>query len=193
MEPEYQRIAIIGASGLLGKPIVNQLSKAGFALTLLSRDSSKLKETFSELQGVTFVEADVDDTEDLKKAFNGTLLLEMLTIGIDAIISVVGSLALATQIGYIDAAVEAGVKRFIPSEFGCDTQAPYLFHPKLFANNSQEEMIFAQKRGVTAYLKELSDLNKITYTLISTGTLPSDGLIVRSLFHVRSSVSCCWD
>jgi NmrA-like family len=116
-----------------------------------------------------------------------------VTIGIDAIISVVGSLALATQIGYIDAAVEAGVKRFIPSEFGCDTQAPYLFHPKRVANNSQEEMIFAQKRGVAAYLKELSDLNKITYTLISTGTLPSDGLRVRSLFHIRSSVSCSWD
>jgi uncharacterized protein len=71
MEPEYQRIAIIGASGLLGKPIVNQLSKAGFALTLLSRDSSKLKKTFSDLKGITFVEAEVDDTEDLKKAFKG--------------------------------------------------------------------------------------------------------------------------
>ena len=71
MEPAYQRIAIIGASGLLGKPIVNQLSKAGFQLSLLSRDSSKLKKTFSDLQRVTFVEAEVDDTEELKKAFTG--------------------------------------------------------------------------------------------------------------------------
>jgi hypothetical protein len=46
--------------------------------------------------------------------------------GIDAVVSVVGSLALATQISFIDAAIEDGVKRFIPSEFGCDTQAPYL-------------------------------------------------------------------
>lgn len=42
-------------------------------------------------------------------------------------VCVVGSLALPTQLSYIDAAVEAGVKRFIPSEFGCDTQAPYLY------------------------------------------------------------------
>ena len=47
-------------------------------------------------------------------------------LGIDAIVSVVGSLALPSQLNYIDAAVEAGVERFIPSEFGCDTQAPYL-------------------------------------------------------------------
>jgi hypothetical protein len=42
-------------------------------------------------------------------------------------VSVVGSPALASQKDYIDAAVQAGVKRFIPSEFGSDTQAPYLF------------------------------------------------------------------
>jgi hypothetical protein len=46
---------------------------------------------------------------------------------VDAIVSVVGSLALPSQLSYIDAALKAGVKRFIPSEFGCDTQAPYLF------------------------------------------------------------------
>jgi hypothetical protein len=34
-------------------------------------------------------------------------------------------------------------------------------------------MIFGAKRGVAAYLKELADLKKITYTLISTGTSPS--------------------
>ena len=70
-----------------------------------------------------------------------------MTIGIDAIISVVGSLALATQIGYIDAAVEAGVKRFIPSEFGCDTQAPYLFHPKRVTNNKARGNDFRAKTG----------------------------------------------
>lgn len=46
--------------------------------------------------------------------------------GIDAVVSLVGAPALTEQKPYIDAAVEAGVNRFIPSEFGCDTQAPYL-------------------------------------------------------------------
>jgi hypothetical protein len=34
-------------------------------------------------------------------------------------------------------------------------------------------MIFGAKRGVAAYLKELADLKKITYTLVFTGTFPS--------------------
>ena len=34
---------------------------------------------------------------------------------------------------------------------------------------SADEMIFMQKRGTAAYLKELASQNKITYTLIFTG------------------------
>lgn len=41
-------------------------------------------------------------------------------------LSVIGSAALGSQVSYVDAAVKAGVKRFIPSEFGCDTQSPPL-------------------------------------------------------------------
>lgn len=41
--------------------------------------------------------------------------------GQEAVISVVGATALADQKVYIDAAIEAGVKRFLPSEFGIDT------------------------------------------------------------------------
>jgi NmrA-like family len=43
------------------------------------------------------------------------------------VVSLVGAPALTSQKAYIDAAVASGVKRFIPSEFGCDTQAPYLY------------------------------------------------------------------
>jgi hypothetical protein len=55
------------------------------------------------------------------------MYMARLTLGIDAVVSLVGAAALTQQKGAIDAAVEAGVKRFIPSEFGCDTQAPYLY------------------------------------------------------------------
>jgi len=48
-------------------------------------------------------------------------------VGVEAVVSLVGAPALTSQKAYIDAAVAAGVKRFIPSEFGCDTQAPYLY------------------------------------------------------------------
>ena len=49
--------------------------------------------------------------------------------------SLVGAAALTQQKGAIDAAAEAGVKRFIPSEFGCDTQAPYLYILKHLMTN----------------------------------------------------------
>jgi len=67
----YRNIAIIGASGLLGKPLVKQLAKAGFQLTLISRDSSKLKEIFGLLDGVKFKEVESTNAKALKEAFTG--------------------------------------------------------------------------------------------------------------------------
>jgi hypothetical protein len=40
----------------------------------------------------------------------------------DAVVSLVGSGALASQKAMIDAAVDAGVTRFVPSEFGANTE-----------------------------------------------------------------------
>lgn len=49
--------------------------------------------------------------ESITKAFQGQ----------DAVVSLVGASALKDQTKLVDAAVKAGVKRFIPSEFGSDT------------------------------------------------------------------------
>lgn len=68
----FKRIAVLGASGLLGQPVVKHLAEAGFDLTLVSRDSAKLKSVFSNLSGANFVQADVSDPATLKKAFTGT-------------------------------------------------------------------------------------------------------------------------
>ena len=125
--PAYKRIAVIGGSGLLGQPVVMQLAKAGFDLTLISRDSAKLKTIFSKESGIKYVQEEPSDSTTLIDAFKGDSILIFLIVGIDALVSVIGSLALPDQLAYIDAAVEAGVKRFIPSEFGCDTQAPHLY------------------------------------------------------------------
>jgi uncharacterized protein YbjT (DUF2867 family) len=133
--PAFKKIAVLGASGLIGQPVVKQLANAGFDLTLVSRDSSKLKSAFPNLSGTKFVQADVSDPSTLKEAFNGTLKprdLSDVNVGVDVVLSLLGAPALTTQKTFIDAAVEARVKRFIPSEFGCDTQAPYLYIPLCF-------------------------------------------------------------
>jgi short-subunit dehydrogenase len=67
----YKKVAVVGASGLLGKPMVKQLAKAGFELTLISRDLDKLKETFSVLSDIKFRKVEPDDAEGLKEAFKG--------------------------------------------------------------------------------------------------------------------------
>jgi len=67
----YKRVAIVGASGLLGKCMVRQLLKADFELTLISRDTTKLKTTFRNLNSLTFKEAESNDAASLKDAFLG--------------------------------------------------------------------------------------------------------------------------
>jgi short-subunit dehydrogenase len=68
----YKRVAVVGASGLLGKPLVRQLAKAGFDLTLLSRDSTKLRDTFRDVGGVKFKEVEPNDEEGLIEALTGS-------------------------------------------------------------------------------------------------------------------------
>jgi len=67
----YKSVAVIGASGLLGKPLTAQLSKAGFEVTVISRDTSKLKSTFNHLNNIKYVDAEASDAEKLKEAFTG--------------------------------------------------------------------------------------------------------------------------
>lgn len=55
---------------------------------------------------------DYDSSESLAEAFKGQ----------DAVVSVIASAAVKEQQKIIDAAVKAGVKRFIPSEYGINTQ-----------------------------------------------------------------------
>jgi hypothetical protein len=107
------------------------------------------------------------------------------------VVSLVGAPALTSQKAYIDAAVASGVKRFIPSEFGCDTQAPYLYfelHMCGLLTKSAGELIFQAKRDTAAYLKELAAAGKITYTLVITGNPPSRGIID---CKVSSSITRC--
>jgi uncharacterized protein YbjT (DUF2867 family) len=67
----FKKIAVLGGSGTIGRPVVKQLAAAGFDLTLISRDANKLKSTFSTLSNAKFVEADPADPKALEKAFQG--------------------------------------------------------------------------------------------------------------------------
>ncbi|EIN03739.1 NAD(P)-binding protein [Punctularia strigosozonata HHB-11173 SS5] len=145
------KVAVAGATGNIGLPVVQQLVAAKFDVVVLSRSDNP-----SGLPaGVTVRKVDYDSVE-----------LTAALQGVDAVVSAVASAALAGQTKIIDAAVAAGVKRFLPSEFGNDLQ-----HPAVRAVPA-----FAPKVAVQEYLKKVVAESDLTYTIVSTGPFLDWGL-----------------
>ncbi|KAL2881605.1 hypothetical protein SGCOL_003173 [Colletotrichum sp. CLE4] len=104
-------VAVVGASGLVGLRVVKALLDKGFQVTAISRETSIA--TFPS--GVAVRKADLSSVESLTAAFAGQ----------DAVISAISTVAVivpGSQDPLIDAAIAAGVKRFIPSEYGLNTR-----------------------------------------------------------------------
>lgn len=79
----------------------------------------------------------------------------------DAVVSVIGTQGVPAQKTAIDAALAAGVKRFIPSEFGINTRK---------VRGTPIGKILAGKIGVVDYLEEVAKENEgFTWTGLSTG------------------------
>lgn len=136
-------------SGRLGPAILEQLLKNKFDVTVLTRHDSTA--TFPASAKVERV--DYTSKESLVAALQGH----------DSVVSAIASPALDKQLLLIDAAVEAGVRRFIPSEFGSDTSnakaaALPLFRGKLATQKSLTE-------------RAASSSGSFTYTIVVTGPL----------------------
>ena len=75
-------------------------------------------------------------------------------------VSAVGMPLVKMQLELIDAAIEAGVKRFLPSEFGFDLTLP----------QNRAEKVYGMKVAIADKLKEAAERNPgFTYTLVSNG------------------------
>jgi len=103
-----KNVAVVGGSGNLGAPVVQALIEAGFNVTVLSRPDSKA--TFPS--NVRVHRTDYSSNTSIAEALKGQ----------DAVVSTIATPALNQQVAVIEEAVKAGVKRFIPSEFGINTQ-----------------------------------------------------------------------
>ena len=64
-----QKIAVIGATGMLGLPVVAQLVRSGFAVTALVRDPRRAGACLPP--GTRIVQADVGNVESLKAGLSG--------------------------------------------------------------------------------------------------------------------------
>jgi hypothetical protein len=79
--------------------------------------------------------------------------------GADALVSTVGSAAVGSQTILIDAAIAAGVKRFIPSEYGsCST------NPKL-----KDVPIYTPMFTVRQHLKDNEKTGNLSWTVLACG------------------------
>ncbi|KAE9367246.1 NAD(P)-binding protein [Stipitochalara longipes BDJ] len=143
---EIKSVAIAGASGNLGPHVLKALVDANFQVTVLTRSNKPGAYDAS----VKVVEVDYTSVESLAAALKG----------IDALVSTVGHEGIEKQTLLIDASVAAGVKRFIPSEYGSCTT-----NPKLAAFP-----IYAPMFKIKNYLQEKAKEGKLTWTVLACGS-----------------------
>ncbi len=62
-----KKVAVIGATGFVGKQVVNELANRGYAVNAIARDSSKVEEK----DNVAAISADVNNVEELAKVLKG--------------------------------------------------------------------------------------------------------------------------
>lgn len=135
------------ATGNLGKIVLSALINAkAFQVTILTRGGSSA----SSPPDVAVIKTDYSEPS-LVKAFAGQ----------DAVISAVGATGFMDQKAFIDAAVKAGIKRFIPSEFSSNTLSDAV---------RQLVPVFEAKKVVLDYLKE-KEATGLTWTGLSPGLL----------------------
>ncbi|KAH8598248.1 hypothetical protein B0O99DRAFT_684292 [Bisporella sp. PMI_857] len=140
-----QNVIIIGASGGIGSCIFKALVESNnFNVSVLARRESK--NTYADT--VKVFTSDYSD-RSLFEAFKGQ----------DAVVSALGAAGIEQEIKLIDAATKAGVKRFIPSEFGCNTQNK---------NTTDLIPIFGFKAKRIDYLKE-QESKGLSWTAIEAG------------------------
>ncbi|KAK3485375.1 uncharacterized protein B0T23DRAFT_46476 [Neurospora hispaniola] len=150
MSSTINTVAVLGGTGNIGTHIVRGLLVGGFTVTILTRaNSSSPRPTFDPYP-VRFLEVDYSSPSSLASAFQGQ----------DAVVSTIATGAVQEQKKVIDAAIEAGVKRFVPSEFGVHTRKEGVEKTRLGG-------LLEGKRAVVDYL--IGKEGDISWTGLSTG------------------------
>ncbi|KAK3048235.1 hypothetical protein LTR09_010396 [Extremus antarcticus] len=142
-----KNVVVLGATGNIGLPIVKALvnHRNHYSVTAVTRNAAKSKSLFPPQVKVA--------ESDLSPSSLRTLFQDQ-----DAVVSCVTSNSIATQKSIIDVALESGIRRFIPSEFGMDS-----------GNPAAADLIplIATKVPLTEYLKANQD--QMSWTAIITG------------------------
>jgi uncharacterized protein YbjT (DUF2867 family) len=154
----YKKVAIAGATGNLGPSIVNELVNQGFEVTVLSSSGN----TSSLPSTVKVIKVDYSSQDSLISSLRGQ----------EAFISAIPKHE--EQPALIDAAIAAGVQRFIPSEFGSNT----------IGNDKVRALpVFAGKLKTQEYLRAKQD--QISHTFLINGLFLDWGLSIGWLANLK--------
>lgn len=176
----YTRLALFGATGQIGASILNALLHPSFPgyephIKVFLRDESygKKASTIPDHPRVEKVKADFDNVEELAEKLKG----------VEAVVSALNGPGIDAQYKILDACAEAGVKRFLPSEYGSE-------HP--WRKPGDEWTHTHPYFDIKARFKEYMYLHpamvsgKMTYTIVGVGDLCEYFLTARSPGSVRS-------
>ena len=141
--------------------MLQELLEAKFAVTALTRPSS----TSTFPPSVKVAKVDYDNIDSLTSALQGH----------DALISTLGSAGIKQQVNLIDAAINAGVQRLIPSEFGCDLSNPL----------ARKLPVYAPKLQVEQAIEEKCKGTQMTYTYVFNGAFLDWGADVGLLMDLK--------
>jgi nucleoside-diphosphate-sugar epimerase len=117
---QNKTLVIAGATGALGQRIAAHLRQANVnVIALVRKNSNPSQLALLEKQGVTLCEVDFDNESQLVEACTGADCIVSALNGLEEVI-------IATQKKLLQAALKAGVPRFIPSDYCIDyTKLPY--------------------------------------------------------------------
>lgn len=144
----FHKIALFGAGGTnIGFHIAQTLSSdPAFTVTILARESSQ--STYPENAQIIRISDSLPHSE-LVAALRGQ----------DVVVSAVGHDAKKTEYRLVEAALEAGVKRFLPTEYGLDNSDP---------KNAALTSVFGEKYEFQQFLRS-KEKEGLTWTAVATG------------------------
>ncbi|PTB69423.1 NAD(P)-binding protein [Trichoderma citrinoviride] len=128
MSSVIKTVAVLGASGNVGKVAVPALLSAGFVVTIIARPESA--STYPS--GVSIIKSSYDDLDTLTQALQGQ----------DALVEAFNPAAAEHQGVIVRAALAAGVKRLITPDFSTDSFSPHAAEVRIFApkHKAQREL-----------------------------------------------------
>ncbi|KAI9705602.1 MAG: hypothetical protein M1836_006358 [Candelina mexicana] len=155
-----KNVALAGAGGAIAPSILAALLSSSFNITVLTRSGSNTK-----LPPNTSTRTVEYTLSSLTPALEG----------IDAVVSTLGPTGGQQQRVLLDAAIAAGVKRFIPSSFGCDLENP----------KAKTLPVFKDKVEFEGLLEEKAKEGKIEYTVLYNSAFLDWGMEVNFIANVK--------